>query len=346
MFNNYALVLLKLNQPEKALPIFREVRETYRRVVGDKHWAIGLMSHNCGEALRLLGKKKEAEAEFRRALAVFHAAYGRENPNIANTMVKLGLTTGDAQMIRDSLAMRRKILPKGHPQIARSLYALGDEKSLAEAVAIRRAALPGSPITARTESAWAEKLLEKGERARAIELLEEAIPVLRKKPRAETSRDRQGDRAAATREGEEMTRTLVTLLFAAVAARAAEDFSDIPMKNVTRSDFEKVGEGAVRRRRRESDRPQGRGLVGARAADRREPPLGPDPAPEGHGRRRFRRRDADPGVRDEGGARRAGVAEAEGVLRPDGARPGARHQHHHVRRAQRHRQGRRFGSSS
>ena len=74
--------------------------------------------------------------------------------------------------------MRRRVLPEGHPDVARTLVAMGDAASLEEAVAIYREALPGSPQLAEAESDLAALRIDEGRLDEAKALLDGAVPVL------------------------------------------------------------------------------------------------------------------------------------------------------------------------
>ena len=175
--NNYALVLLLLRDVKTAEPIFRDARQRFIAIAGDAHPAVGTLTHNIAECMRLSGQ--ESEAEFRAALKIYMAASATgESPMVANTLTKLGQARGDRAILDRALAMRRKLLPEGHPDIAKSLVAIGDEPSLAEAVAIFTAAMPDSPLTAAAKSDWAARLIEAGRTDDARKLLTAAIAVL------------------------------------------------------------------------------------------------------------------------------------------------------------------------
>ncbi len=176
--SNFALNLLLLGDAARAEPLFRSARDRFRDVVGPRHPAIATLTHNVGECARLQGRTDDAAAAFRRALSIYEAVHGDEHPAIANTLTKLALATDDRPMLDRALAMRRKLLPKGHPDIAKTLVAMGDEASLAEAVRILRAAQPASPATAAAECAWALKLRDAGRTEEAVRLLTAALPTL------------------------------------------------------------------------------------------------------------------------------------------------------------------------
>ena len=176
--NNYALVLLLLREVKLAEPLFRDARERFIAIAGPAHIAVGTLTHNIAECMRLAGEPG-AEAEFRKALQIYMAASPNgESPAVANTMTKLGQLRKDRAILDRALAMRRKLLPKEHPDIAKSLVAIGDEPSLKEAVAILVAAMPESPLTAAAKSDWAARLIEAGRTEEARKLLAAALPVL------------------------------------------------------------------------------------------------------------------------------------------------------------------------
>ena len=176
--NNYALVLLMLHRPEEAERLFRDARDAFREVVGAAHPAIGVLTSNVAECLRVKGDRAAAEAECERALDLLRRAHGAEHPMIANALTKLGRIRGDRDMMAEALAMRRRVLPEGHPDVARTLVAMGDAASLEEAVAIYREALPGSPQLAEAESDLAALRIDEGRLDEAKALLDGAVPVL------------------------------------------------------------------------------------------------------------------------------------------------------------------------
>ncbi|MEM8885779.1 MAG: tetratricopeptide repeat protein [Planctomycetota bacterium] len=175
--NNYALVLLLMHQLEKAEEMFRDAREALVKLAGPSHHLVGTMTHNIAECRRRAGK--ESAEGFRAALKIYRGAFpDGKHPLIANTMTKLGQATGDRDLMEEALAKRRLQLPAGHPDIAKSLVALGDEASLKEAVAILDAAMPDSLIAAEARSDYAARLTEARNKEAARALLERALPAL------------------------------------------------------------------------------------------------------------------------------------------------------------------------
>lgn len=77
-----------------------------------------VVGNNLGSILQAEGKLEEAEAMYRRALAIRHKLYGDAHPSLSQSLNNLATVLRDQkklseaeQLMRESLAMRRKILP-------------------------------------------------------------------------------------------------------------------------------------------------------------------------------------------------------------------------------------------
>jgi serine/threonine protein kinase/tetratricopeptide (TPR) repeat protein len=85
-----------------------------------------------GGIYQKLGKFDQADSLLRSSLDERRRIFGRDNPQVAESLVALGLLRVDQaqwddaeHMVRDGLAMSKRDLPAGHPDIAKGTLALG-----------------------------------------------------------------------------------------------------------------------------------------------------------------------------------------------------------------------------
>ena len=85
-----------------------------------------------GGIYQKLGKFDQADALLRSTLDQRKKLFGADNPEVAESLVALGLLRADQaryeeaeQLVREGLAMSQRDLPSGHPALAKATFALG-----------------------------------------------------------------------------------------------------------------------------------------------------------------------------------------------------------------------------
>jgi serine/threonine protein kinase/tetratricopeptide (TPR) repeat protein len=91
---------------------------------------------NLGATFRRLGRYEKAEALLTRALDRHSVVHGGNDSSVGEDLVALGLLRIDqsrleeaARLVREGLALEKRVLPPEHPAIARALLALGEVES-------------------------------------------------------------------------------------------------------------------------------------------------------------------------------------------------------------------------
>ena len=182
--------------------------DQYRRALaiaepslGAEHPTVGDLHNNLGNALVSQGDLAGAEAEQRRALGIYRDSLGPAHPstagalaNLANIAVLRGAPELAAPRYREALAILAA-LPTPHPDEARIAYnfgacqvrqqdPVGARISFERAVAVqRRSQRPDHPDLAAYLTGLGITDVERGEPARAIAPLEEAVQILVTAPR-------------------------------------------------------------------------------------------------------------------------------------------------------------------
>lgn len=127
---NLADVFRELGDMEGAERLHREVLETRRRVLGERHPDLGYSFNNLGELYRSLGRYSEAEACFRQALGVWRGGAAADVATVTSNLALVHEAVGERdealRLHRRALALRRRALGRGHTDVALTLRYLGD----------------------------------------------------------------------------------------------------------------------------------------------------------------------------------------------------------------------------
>ena len=132
-----------------ALPVAERRLATYRRILGDAHEKTGIAWNDRGVLLHALGRLAEAEADYRRSLAILSASLPGDDPRLAYPHDNLGdllLGRGDTdeaeRELRKGYELRQRALGPSHPKTALSLARLAqmllDRRQLEPAEAAAR----------------------------------------------------------------------------------------------------------------------------------------------------------------------------------------------------------------
>jgi eukaryotic-like serine/threonine-protein kinase len=114
-----------------AEPLFRRALAIREKILGPDDPQVAAVLQGLGSLLgRLSGKWKDAEAILRRALAIYQrhppgADLARVLHELAVTRLRQGDLKETERLLRQSLALREKIFPPDHPDVATSIVALG-----------------------------------------------------------------------------------------------------------------------------------------------------------------------------------------------------------------------------
>ena len=114
-----------------ALPVAEQRLAIYRRILGDAHEKTGLTWNDLGVLLGALGQPDEAEADFRKSLAVLSARLPGDDPrlayphhNLGDLLLSRGKTAAAERELRTAYELRRRSLGERHPETALSLASL------------------------------------------------------------------------------------------------------------------------------------------------------------------------------------------------------------------------------
>jgi tetratricopeptide (TPR) repeat protein len=157
---NLAQVLVDREKLDEAERLVREAMRICEKVLGADSVAVADLNNSLGRVLTR--RPQEAEAHFRKALAIHRKHYGDEHDAIAWDLDNLAVVLyeqrrlGEAETaVRQSLAIKRKVLGPVHPS------------------------------TLQTQTNLGELLRERGELEPARELLQEAVELFLKTPAAD-----------------------------------------------------------------------------------------------------------------------------------------------------------------
>ncbi len=134
---------------EAILPLLEHRLATYRRILGDAHEKTGMAWSDRGVLLDQLGRMSEAEADYRKALAVLQARLPADDPrlayphhNLGSLLLGRGRTDEAERELRTAYELRRRALGDRHPETAMNLLllskALVDKRQYKEAEAAAR----------------------------------------------------------------------------------------------------------------------------------------------------------------------------------------------------------------
>lgn len=111
-----------------ALPVAEHRLAAYRRLLGDAHEKTGLSWNDRGVLLDTLGRSDEAEADFRRSLAVLDSRLPADDPrlayphhNLGSLLLDRGRTYKAERELRKAYELRRRALGDRHPETAMTL---------------------------------------------------------------------------------------------------------------------------------------------------------------------------------------------------------------------------------
>ncbi len=114
-----------------ALPVLERRLAIYRRILGDAHEKTGLTWNDRGVLLQALGRLDEAEADYRKSLAVLEARLPGDDPrlayphhNLGDLLLSRGNTAAAEHELRTAYELRRRSLGARHPETALSLGSL------------------------------------------------------------------------------------------------------------------------------------------------------------------------------------------------------------------------------
>jgi len=136
--NNLAGLHRDRQTPESLAQAERFYRESLRmreESLGPKHPEVGKMYNNLARLLADRGDLNNAEDSFRKALDILrregglgeeHQFIARVHHGLATVLLRKGETAGAEAACSESLAMRKQLLPAGHPEIVESESLLAD----------------------------------------------------------------------------------------------------------------------------------------------------------------------------------------------------------------------------
>jgi tetratricopeptide (TPR) repeat protein len=190
--SNFAAVVGAQGDDAEALRRQRQALALFERTLGPNHLYVATTLGN------IASREPPADAmrSIERAIAIYES-HDPEHPGIGyafNELADLHNTAGRSDLAlapaKRALAVREKKLGASHPDVAWSLHVLGDTllavgrveeaiPKLERALAIRETLDGAELLVARSRFVLGTALWEKGERARARELMDAADPVLR-----------------------------------------------------------------------------------------------------------------------------------------------------------------------
>ena len=212
--NNLAGLLKERRKLDEAESLYRDILDAYRRAGNEdsdhaqkaRH-NLACVLHDQGKEDEDEGKLQEAERYYRQSLDYYQRKFGDEH--LRTTTMKFGLAklladmgddTGAAELHREVLETRRKRFPGREPDIARSLFELGDvylrlgnavrtEAWLRESLAIRRKHFASDDYrTANAENGLGASLAAQGRFDEAETLLVPSLPIIESRYGAEGKR--------------------------------------------------------------------------------------------------------------------------------------------------------------
>jgi tetratricopeptide (TPR) repeat protein len=192
---NLALVYARRRDFERAEPMFERALELRRAALGPVHPRVSATLSRYSDMLLAKGDLERAEQTAREAIDVRRRA-GETDAGLAKDLFSLAIVLRQRQrageavpLMEEALRLQRQLLEGEHPDLAQTLTLLGSvrldlgetreaEPLLRDALAIRRAKLPGNWLTANTASVLGGCLvaLERFDEAEA--LLVESLPAI------------------------------------------------------------------------------------------------------------------------------------------------------------------------
>jgi len=114
-----------------ALTAVEQRLSIYRRILGDVHEKTGLTVNDRGVVFQALGRLDEAEADYRKSLAVLRSRLPADDPrlgyplhNLGSLLLARGRTAEAEKALREGYEIRRRVLGDRHPETAMDLSVL------------------------------------------------------------------------------------------------------------------------------------------------------------------------------------------------------------------------------
>lgn len=109
--NNLALLLKRdLLRRNEAEPLFRQSLEIYKKVYGEQHILVALVTDNLAQYLNNMGRSGEAEELYRRALAIDEAILSPDDADIGRILYNLAGLLSDANRPQEAEPLYRRAL--------------------------------------------------------------------------------------------------------------------------------------------------------------------------------------------------------------------------------------------
>jgi eukaryotic-like serine/threonine-protein kinase len=182
--SNLAVAYWQLKQPDKAIPLFESLVPLHEKVLGEMHPDTLRAAANLGVNYRDAGRFAEAIPLLKRAYdgGRGYATLQWVGAELLSAYAKAGKATEAHALAKENLTAARTTHPKGSPQLAAALVAIGQallelkawadaELIYREAAAIREKYEPDDWRTFNTQSRLGKTLLEQGKVAEAEPLL-------------------------------------------------------------------------------------------------------------------------------------------------------------------------------
>lgn len=148
--NNLGAVYRRQKKLAEAEALTRESLGVRRRLFGDEHLAVADSLRNLSIILGDRGQRAEAENDAREMLAMRRKLLGNEHPLVAAALADLAWVLGGNSeegeaLETEAFSIQRKYLSDDHPDVAKSIYLLGERMrrsgKFAESHAVLNAAL-------------------------------------------------------------------------------------------------------------------------------------------------------------------------------------------------------------
>jgi len=148
--NNLGAVYRRQKKLAEAEALTRESLEIRKKLFGNEHLDVADSLRNLSIILGDRGQRAEAEEAARKMLAMRRQLLGSDHPLVAAALADLAWVLGEKSTEAEALeteafGIQRKYLSDDHPDVARSIYLLGDRMrrsdNLTEAHAVLNAAL-------------------------------------------------------------------------------------------------------------------------------------------------------------------------------------------------------------
>ncbi len=200
LLNKIGLVYGMIGELSKAESAYREAIVVERKIPGNGDFDLATSLFGLAQVLEDENRPADSEAYYRESLETWRRIFGNEHlnehleavgclNNITGPLVAQGKLSEAEAFSREALAMKRKLLPSDHPQVAISLRDLGRvlqaegkyaeaEKSLREGLAIFRQTLGDiHPDVAFTLNGLADVLSDEGKLTEAETADREALAI-------------------------------------------------------------------------------------------------------------------------------------------------------------------------